>query len=145
MADEVQTGRGQIFGIANNGTPITLSAFAAFILDTAKAVHKFKIHDIQDELEHDAAAVATNPHVEEDLTLKLTGASRATAAAQAVFLPPLAKVTISNFKVAVLNGDWQYRGEQAINLSHGPGEISLKVRKYDDATRNTELTTTIVG
>jgi hypothetical protein len=145
MPAETQTGKGILWGITNNGAAISVTGFATFILDTAKAGHKFKLTAIEDEGEADAALVATNPHLEQDLTFTASGASRAAAAATATFLAPLAKVTLSNFKVAAFNGDWIYVGDESIDLSHGAAKIALKVRKYDDAAQNTSLTTTVAG
>ena len=145
MPSEQQTGRGILFGITNDGAPITLSGFASFIIDTAKGVHKFKITDVQDELEFDAAAIATNPHIEVDLTWVPSGATRSAAADTAVFLEPLSKVTLTHFRVAAFNGDWQYRGDQSIDLSHTHGKMSLKIRKYVDDAQNASLTTVVVG
>src|SRR5438132_7046056 len=145
MPSETQTGSGILFGITNNGSPITLEGYATFILDTAKASHKFKLDEIKDEIEFDRALVATNAHIETDITWTPSGATRAAAAATAVFLLPLSKVTLANFKAAAFNGDWVYVGDESIDLSHGMAKMSLKIRKYDDADQNTSLTTTVVG
>lgn len=145
MPAEVQTGKATLFGITNSGTAITILGFATFILDSSKAGHKFKLTAIEDENEADAALIATNPHLEKDITFTASGATRAAAAATAVFLAPLAKVTLANFKVAAFNGDWIYIGDESIDLSHNVAKIALKIRKYDDATQNTSLTTTVSG
>jgi hypothetical protein len=145
MANEVQNGTGLIHGIANNGSAITLEGYATFLLETAKAGHKFKLDSIEDELGFDATLIATNGHVETTINWTPSGATRAAAAATAAFLTPLATVTLANFKVAAFNGDWIYVGDQSIDLSHGVGKMSLKLRKYDDSTQNTSLTTTVTG
>lgn len=145
MPAELQTGKGILFGITNSGAAITMLGFATFILEAGKAAHKFKLDAIEDELAADAALIATNPHVELDLTWTASGATRAAAAATAVFLTPLSKVTLANFKVGAFNGDWIYVGDESIDLSHGAGKISLKVRKYDDPTQNASLVTTVSG
>lgn len=145
MASEVQNGTGIIHGIANNGTPITMSGFATFILDTVKGGHKFKLDAIEDEIGFDRALTAVNAHVELDITWVPSGSTRAAAHSTAAFLPPLAKVTLANFKVSAFNGDYIYVGDESIDLSHGAGKMSLKVRKYDDASQNASLTTTVSG
>lgn len=145
MANEVQSGSGILFGISNTGSPITMTGYATFILDTAKGTHKFKLDAIEDELGFDRALIATNSHKELDITWTPSGATRAAAATTAAFLDPLAKVTLANFKVDAYNGDWVYVGDQAIDLSHAAAKISLKVRKYDDADQNASLTTTVSG
>ena len=143
MATEVQNGTGIVHGIRNDGSAITMTGYATFILETAKGQHKFKLDNVEDELGFDAALIATNGHVETDITWTPSGATRAAAEATAVFLTPLAKVTLDNFKITAFNGDWIYIGDQSIDLSHKMGKITLKVRKYDDATQNTSLTTTV--
>lgn len=147
MPSELQTGKGILWGIggADGVNPVGITGFASFILDTGKAVHNWKLTAIEDENEFDATLVATNAHKELDLTWTAAGANRAAAQATAVFLDPLSKVTLSNFKVADYNGDWIYVGGQSIDLSHTAGKISLKIRKYDDATQNAALTTLVVG
>ena len=142
---DIQTGKGILFGITNSGTPITLTGFATFILESGKAAHKFKLTAVEDEGEADVALIATNPCLEIDVTWTPSGATRAAAAATAVFLAPLAKVTLANYKVAAFNGDWIYIGDQSIDLSHNVAKISLKIRKYDDPTQNASLVTTVTG
>ncbi len=145
MPQEQQNGRATLFGIRSDGTPIAISGYVSIILETGKGQHKFKMDSIEDELGFDASLIATNGHVELDLAWTPTGATRADAEASAVFLEPLAKVTISNVAVAFVNGDWVYVGDQSIDLSHKQGKMTLKVRKYDDADQNTSLTTNVTG
>jgi hypothetical protein len=139
---EVQNGSAVLHGIRSNGSPITISGYASFTLETAKGQHKFKLDAVEDELGFDKALIATNAHIETDLTFMPSGASRAAAEAVAAFLLPLAKVTLSNFAVAALNGDWVYVGDASIDLNQKQGKMTLKVRKYDDDTQNQSLTTT---
>lgn len=145
MPAEVQTGKGILYGITNSGSAITMTGFATFILDSAKGQHKFDIDDIKDESNFDVASIATNGHIEIDIQWTPSGATRAAAAATAAFLTPLSKVTLANFKVSDFNGDYQYRGDESIDLSHKEAKISLKLRKYDDNDQNTSLTTTVSG
>jgi len=145
MPAEIQTGKGILFGITNGGSAITLSGIATFILEAGKAAHKFKLTEIQDENDADVALIATNAHLELDVTWTASGATRAAAAATAAIVTPLAKVTLANFKVAAFNGDWIYVGDESIDLSHGAAKLGLKLRKYDDATQNSLLTTTVSG
>jgi hypothetical protein len=145
MASEVQNGKGILFGVTNSGSPITMTGYATFILDTAKGAHKFKLTSIEDENEFDAALIATNTHIEMDITWTPSGATRTAAAATAVFLDPLSKVTLANFAVDAFNGDYVYVGDQSIDVSHGAAKMSLKVRKYADGTQNSSLTNTVSG
>jgi hypothetical protein len=143
---EIQTGNATIHGITNNGSAFTISGYATFLLEQLKAAHKFNLREIKDETDFDAALVATNQCVELDITFKPSGATRAAAAAVAVFPTPLATVTLANFKVSLVNGTWTYVGDGTLDLmSNESGKMTLKIRKYSDATQNTALTTTVTG
>ena len=145
MATEVQNGTGILYGITNDSNPITILGYATFILDSAKAAHKFDLDSVKDQLHFDASLIATNGRLEIDITWTPSGATRATAAATAVFLTPLAKVTLAHFKVAAFNGDWIYIGDEAIDLSQQVAKMTIKIRKYDDSAQNTSLTTLVSG
>lgn len=145
MASEVQNGTGIVFGIANNGAQITMTGYASFILESAKAGQKFKLDAIEDELGFDKALIATNAHIELDVQWIPSADSRANASSRAVFITPLSKVTLANFKVAAFNGDYVYVGDQSIDLSHGAGKMSFKLRKYLDTAQNNSLTNTILN
>ena len=144
MPQEVINGSAILHGIRNDGTAIDIE-YLAFI-DTAKLQHKFKIDDIEDEQGFDASTVATNEHYEVDITLTPKGATRSAVEAATVVLDPLQSVTFAHFAVDIYNGDWIYRGDQSIELSKGKeGKVTLKFRKYADATQNTSLATTVTG
>ncbi len=145
MAAEIQTGTAVIAGITNDGTTIAMPGYATFILDTAKAGHKFDLDAVKDENKYDKALVATNGHIELDVNWTPSGATRAAAAATAVFLTPLASVAMAHFKVAAFNGTWIYVGDASIDLSQGPAKMTMKLRKYDDSTQNTSLAATVSG
>jgi len=145
MPPEIQNGKAILFGIGNSGSPIGLLGYATFVLETTKGGHKFKLTAVEDEFEFDVALIATNGHVEIDITWTPAGATRTAAATTVVFLPPLSKVTLSNYKVAAFNGDWIYVGDESIDLSHGISKMSLKIRHYDDAGQNASLVTTVAG
>ncbi len=143
MAQEVQSGLAVLWGVTNSGSPLSISGYASFILDTAKGQHKFKLDAVEDEIGFDRALIATNAHIELDLTWTPSGASRAAAQANASFLEPLAKVTLANFNMDAFNGDWVYVGDASIDVSHKAGKMMLKIRKYSDADQNASLTTTV--
>jgi hypothetical protein len=145
MALEVQNGLAQIHGIRNNGSAITIEGYASFLLDTAKATHKFKVTEGEDENGFDANLTATNAHVEIDLTFRPAGATRDAAEDVAVFLEPLSSVTLANFKIEEFNGVWIYIEGGSIDLSHATGTMNLKLRKYKDGDQNTSLSATITG
>jgi hypothetical protein len=143
MGTETQNGSAILFGISNSGSAIGISGYATFITESVKGNHKFKLDSVEDEVGFDKSLIATNGHVELDITWTPSGASRSAAQATAVFLEPLSKVTLSNFAVAAFNGDYVYIGDEGIDLNHKQGKMSLKIRKYDDETQNASLTTTV--
>jgi hypothetical protein len=145
MASDVQNGTGILFGITNDGTPITMLGYATFVLEGADLGHKFDLDTVKDVGKFDASLIATNAHTEVEITWVPSGATRAAAATTAAALLPLAKVTLTHFKVSAFNGDYIYVGDLAIKLTQGVAKMSLKIRKYDDSTQNTSLTTTVTG
>lgn len=142
MPTEVQNGTAVLFGIRNNGSAITIEGYATTIIDSAKLGHKFKLDEVEDELGAHTSLIATNPFYELDITFVPSGATRAAAQAVAAFIEPLAKCTLANFAVTALNGDYVYVGDGSIDLSHGTGKQSLKLRRYADEDQNSSLTTT---
>jgi hypothetical protein len=145
MPAEIQTGKGIVYGITNSGSAITMTGYATFILDSVKGSHKFDLDEVKDETKYDVSLIAVNGRLEITVSWKPSGATRAAAATTAVVIAPLAKVTLANFKIAAYNGDWVYIGDEELGVEQGPATMSLKLRKYDDATQNTSLTTTVSG
>jgi hypothetical protein len=146
MPAEVQNGTGVVHGITNGGSAITMTGYATFILGSLGATHKFDLDALKDETKFDKTLIATNGHLELDIKWRPSGATRAAAAATAVFITPLAAITLANFKIPAFNGAWVYIGDQKISINaEGVADIELKLRKYDDATQNTSLTTTVSG
>ena len=103
MNPEIQTGSAKLFGITNNGTPIAISAFATFVAQSIDLADNTRVKEEQDETDFDVTLIATNQNIEGRLTIEPSGATRAAAAAVAVFLTPLTAVTLSNFKLDELN------------------------------------------
>jgi hypothetical protein len=145
MPAEAQNGVAVIHGIQNDGTAISILGYATFILEAVKAGHKFELDEIKDAGKNDVSLIAANPRLEIEITWKPSGATRAAATATAVILAPLTKVTLAHFKVGAFNGDWVYIGDESLELPQGQASMSIKLRKYDDATQNTSLTTAVVG
>ena len=74
------------------------------------------------------------------------------AYAQAVFLPPNAKVELSGFKINPgpsgspdWNGKWVRVGDQTLTLSHKEAKMDLKIRQYDDPILNDKLCETVTS
>ena len=144
MAIETQNGKATLYGISNSGSPITIEGYASFILESAKVGRKYDMEVVKDENNFDAALIWTNGHDEVDVPFVVSGATRDSAAATAVFLSPGAKVTMANFKAAVCNGDWINLGDQSLDLTQkGPAKMTLKLRRYVDTDQNDSLTTTV--
>lgn len=142
MAAEIQVGTAVVSGITNNGSAITITGFATFIFDKAKAQHHFDLRDTKDAVGFDVNLAALNEYIEVDLDFEPSGATRAAAAAVAVFPAPLAAITLANFKISLFNAVWVYVGGAALDLDKvANAEMTgLKIRKYADATQNTSLT-----
>lgn len=145
MPAEIQTGLATVYGIANDGSAITIEGYASFILDTGKSSHKFDMDAVKDENNFDRALIATNTHQELTLTWTPAGDTRADATDTCAYINPLAKVELAHFKVAAFNGDWVYVGDGSIDLSHKEAKMSLKLRKYADAEQNSSLVTTVTA
>lgn len=144
MASNIITGKGIIHGISGATTGITVSGYATLSLDSLRGSHKFELDEVK-ENNFDAALVACNSRIETEITWVPSGATRAAAHITAIFLTPLAKVTLAGFSVTALNGDWVYTGNESIDLGQGPGKMTLPIRKYDDGTQNASLTTTVAS
>ena len=139
---DIQNGRAHVHGITNNGTTYTITGYATFTLEGLSLAHNFRLKEIIDENDADAALVATNPFIEMDINFKPSAETKAAAAGIAVFLTPLATVTLANFKVAAVNGAWIYVGSGKIDLTQNDNaKQTLRVRRYVDSTQNTLLTT----
>lgn len=145
MASDVQVGKGILYGITNNGSAITMTGVATFVLDSAKSQHNFDIDDIKDENNFTVSSIATDMHDEIDIQWTPSGATRAAAASTATFPVALSKITLANFAVSRFNGDYQYRGGGTIDLAKKEAKMTLKIRKWEDSSQNTSLTTTVSG
>ena len=146
MAD-TQVGTGVIQGITNDGSTMTITGFATFLMQDMEAEEQFDLSTGKDAGGFDANLSAVNERIEQTIDFIIAGPTRAAAAATAVFIAPLAKITIAHHKIAAFNGDWIYMGGQKISVNNvNQGRINgLKIRRYTDATQNTSLTTTVSG
>lgn len=157
MAAEVLAGKAVLYGIQNDGTAISMTGYATFILDALVFKHMFDIRDVKDERGFDTSAVATNEHGEITIDFTPAGATRAAAEAIVALPAPLSSFTLSHVKlqtgvfsgtsVKMFDGAYQYRGGASINLSSSDiVKVSgITLRKYADSTQNTSLVTTVTG
>ncbi len=118
----IQIGTAVIYGL---GGAVSVSGLAG-LMETAKANHKFKLDNVEDENGSDAALIATNEHVEADFVIVPTETSG--------FVAPLSTVVTAGFEAEELNGSWHYIGDQAVDLSHKQAKVSIKCRRYIDNT-----------
>lgn len=156
MAAEIITGLATLNGIQNNGSAITMTGYATFIMDRLSGRHNFDIRDTKSEIGFDASSTATNENFEITVDITIAGATRAAAAALAKVPSPLSKITLANCKVQttfgssavkLFDGDYQYRGGASIDMSKD-SEVKLTglmLRKYADSTQNTSMTTVVSG
>lgn len=146
MGAEIQTGTAKLYGVTNDGTAFTISAFATFVAQSAKIDHKFDLQADKDNNNADVTLIAANPMLEGTLEFEPSGTTRAQAAAAAAVLAPLASITLAHFQLAALNGTWIYTGNQSISLAHNvSAKMSLPIRQYTNGAQNTLLTTPVVG
>ncbi len=143
MASEIQKGRAVLYGITNNGTPVTLGGYASIISDV-KVGHKWETDVTKDQNNFDANLTATNAHMEIDCTWTPSGATRSEINGTE-FLEPHALVVLSGFTLTMLNGNWIYWADGSLDLSKKEGKMSMKLRKYADEAQNTSLSTTVSG
>lgn len=138
MATVTKRGEAQIQGI-----PGTIDLVVYPLKQSAKMTANFDEESVRDEHGFEQAWNAKNLHYLNDFAFKLVGPTQAQAIAGGVFLAPLAVVTLSGFDLAAFNGAYQNMSGQEIDLGNTKvGDMSLKLRKYDDATQNSAANTT---
>lgn len=153
---EVINGQAMLIGVQNNGTAITLTGYATFLLDRAEGDHNFHVIEGKDAIGFDASLAAINEYFEITIDFTPSGATRAAAALIPTVPIPLAAVTIANCKTTgtfgsstlqLFNGTYVYMGGVKISQqSAQAAKISgLKLRMYANSTQNSLLTTTVVG
>ena len=166
MATDILVGQAVLHGIQNDGTAISISGYATFILNKLSAAHMFELKKVKNELDFTTAAISVDESAEITMDFTVSGGSagtRATAATTAVFPAPLAKVTLSHVKIQtafatsnntsgatgtkIFDGDYSYEGGATIDLSNSDFAklTGLKLRKYADSTQNASMTTAITG
>src|SRR5260221_4392341 len=148
MPQEIQNGKAIVYGIvAATGQQIQIPGYAGFILESVKIVHKHDQEVIKDENNATTTLIATDGHKEVDIMFVPAAlASNNTkdgAYDSCVFIPPQARVELSGFKVDPGPGEtkwntdpWVRQGDQTIDLTHKEGELTLKVRQYDNNVQN---------
>jgi hypothetical protein len=156
MAAEIINGQATLIGVQNNGSAITLTGYATFLLDKVDGDHNFHIIEGKDAIGFDASLAALNEYFEITIDFTPSGATRAAAAAIPVVPIPLAAVVLANLKtngtfgssaLNLFNGTYVYVGGVKISQqSAQAAKLSgLKLRQYANSAQNTLLTTTVSG
>ncbi len=140
-------GKAQISGVS--GTVTVAAAAWSLLKESVKLTNTFEEDIIKDETGNDAAWRASNERDEGDIGLRLvdTGSpsSQANIETFCAALTPYATITLSGFKPARFNGTFQNASGADSTLSNTTaGSMSLKLRKYTDATQQTLSTTAFV-
>lgn len=131
-------GKGSVAGI-----PGTWDVILYPLAQSIKITHSVDLQVTKDNIGDDASWRANNEKLDGDWAMKLLGDTNAHAKAGAAFLTPLATITASGFDVTVMNTTWSYMGDGSIDLKNDDvGDITVKVRRYVDATQNSAFATT---
>ncbi len=148
-AAEVQSGKGQIFGIvAMTMTPSGGSAIAGNMSN-----HRWPTSWKADELSsQNGATVESQGCSQNRETIEIdfapTSTTRALAKAEAdkvIALTPNQVVTIASDDQAALNGTWNYKGGATLTrIRDGVGVSSIKLERYETTTAGTYAALAII-
>lgn len=140
MADSRITIRGKA---AVEGVRGSFDVVVYPVAQSGKSSQNWEEEIIKDTSGFDASWIARNHHYLNDFSFKLLGDTAANALAGAVFLAPLAAVTLSSFEVTHFNGGYQNISGAEIDLGNTKvGDLLLKLRRYSDVTQNALARTT---
>jgi hypothetical protein len=130
-----------LFGITNNGTPISWTGVASFETDSDDLTHTWKEKENTDTTGNVQNIVQSNFKYERTIKFSPSGATRAAAAAVADAVVALANLVVANHAVTTFNGTWRIKPGLKINLKmDDDASIDLPCEKYVNATQNTALT-----
>lgn len=133
-------GKAQVVGVSGTLTIASVVLYA--MKQSMKLSQDFQEDIVADEQGNDCAWRAYNEKYNGDIGMRLvdneTPGSVANAKALAAFLAPYAIITITLCDVAAWNTTWQNVSGGDIDLQNtAAGSMSLKLRRYADATQNT--------
>lgn len=129
---ETQVGVAKIFAVIT-GTLTTIVGAATLTVENADLEHKFKLDESKGSDGNTETLFSTDEQYEISINFAPTGTSRANAATSAANLipPPLSKVTLSEFAIERLNGDYNYIGGGSIKMVKDKEcAMGLKLRAY---------------
>lgn len=114
----------------------TFTAIIYPIVQSGKLTSNWDEEVVKDNLGFDVAWRARNLHYLSDFGFKLLADTAANAATGSVLLAPYATVTLSSFDATSFNGTYQNISGGEIDLGNTKvGDLSVKLRRYDDATQ----------
>jgi hypothetical protein len=156
MIADIITGDAVIHGIPTNGSAITLTGVATFVMEKAEAEHMFGSYFTTDNQGNDIGATAFNEHADVTVDFTPIGATRAAVALIAAFPAPLSSMSMANLQVNgsflstgvyLFNTTLLYIGGARITLSALiAGKVTgLKMRTWANAAQNALMTTQVIG
>lgn len=139
---EVQIGAiAYLFGITNNGTPISITGIPSFETESDDLTYTWTEKENQDTTGNTQNITQTNFKYERSIKFKPSGATRAAAAAVADTVLTLVVLVVANYKVNAFNGTWRIKPGTKVNLKQGDdAAIDISAEKFLNAAQNTALT-----
>lgn len=130
-----------LWGIMNNGQPISMLGIASFELDSDDLTSTWTEKKKTDTSGYTQNITQYEQLFERDIKFNPSGATRAAAAAVIDATVALATLTIANHKVAAYNGTWRIKPGTKINLKMADdAAISIPCERYLNANQNAALT-----
>jgi hypothetical protein len=139
---EVQIGAvAYLFGIANDGTAISITGIASFETESDDVTSTWTEKENADTKGSVQNITQFNFKYERAIKFKPSGATRAAAHAVADAVVTLQNLVVADYKLATFNGTWRIKPGTKINLKMGDDAvIDINAEKYVNANQNTALT-----
>jgi hypothetical protein len=136
-----------LYGILNDGTPISMTGVAGFELDSDEVTFTWDEKNNKDTQGNTQNIVQTNFRSERSIKFSPSGATRAAAAAVPDAVIALANLVVAHHKIAAFNGTWRIKPGTKIGLKMDDNSsMDLQAEKYANAAQNSALTgAAIVG
>lgn len=130
-----------LYGITNDGTPITISGLDSFEFDSDDLTYTWDEKANKDTTGNVQNFTQANFRYERSLKINPSGATRAAAAAVCGEAITLFAVVVAHYKVAAFNGSWRVKQGTKINLKMDDNaSIEFSMEKYTNAGQNAALT-----
>ena len=133
-----------LFGLTNNGTPISITGLASFELDSDDVTLTWKEKENTDTTGNVQNIVQTNFKYERTIKFSPSGATRAAAALiadnQGSGVFNLINLVVTNYKVTAFNGTWRIKPGTKVNLKMDDNaSIDISAEMYVNANQNASL------